>query len=183
MSHAEARREAAPPPLGPVQMLVLGFTEDSFKGAILPELRRLRDLDVVRLLDLLVVRKDEHGEIEAHQVSDLDEDEARCFGKLIGALVGFGNGGEETEDAAFAGAAELEGGHVFDQEAVWYVSDVIPAGTAAAIALIEHRWAIPLRDRIVEAGGFALADEWIHPADLIAVGEALCASSAGSVHA
>jgi len=164
-------------------MLVLGFTEDSFRGAILPELRRLRDLDVVRLLDLLVVRKDDVGEIDVQEVSDLDPDEARCFGALIGALVGFGTGGEETERAAFAGAAELEGGDVFGQESVWYVSDVIPAGTAAAIALIEHRWAIPLRERIVEAGGFALADEWIHPADLIAVGKALAAHDSRSVHA
>jgi hypothetical protein len=38
--------------------------------------------------------------------------------------------------------------------------------------LIEHLWAIPLRDKIVQAGGIALADEWIHPADLIAVGAA-----------
>jgi hypothetical protein len=36
--------------------------------------------------------------------------------------------------------------------------------------LIEHRWAIPLRNKLVEAGGVALADEWIHPADLVAIG-------------
>ncbi len=38
------------------------------------------------------------------------------------------------------------------------------------MALIEHLWAIPLRDKIVEAGGVALADIWVHPSDLIATG-------------
>jgi hypothetical protein len=183
MTAAEAGREAAPPPLGPVQMLVLGFTEDSFKGAILPELRRLRDVDLVRLLDLLVVRKNDVGEIDIHHVSELDEDDAREFRGLIGALLGFGAGGEEMSHAEVAGAAELDESGAFDEASVWYVADVIPPGTAAAIALIEHRWAIPLRDRIVEAGGFALADEWIHPADLIAVGKALGTRAAGSVRA
>ena len=168
-------------PIGPVQMLVLGFAEDSFTGKILPELRRLRELDVVRLLDLLVVRKDDAGEIDVHQLTDLDETEAKEFGALIGALVGLGTGSaDEVERAAAAGAAELEDGHVFDEESVWYLADAIPAGSAAAVALIEHRWAIGLRDRIVEAGGFPLADEWIHPADLVAVGVAASLETAGA---
>jgi hypothetical protein len=40
----------------------------------------------------------------------------------------------------------------------------------AAVALLEHRWATALRDTIRDAGGFHLADAWVHPADLIAVG-------------
>jgi hypothetical protein len=38
--------------------------------------------------------------------------------------------------------------------------------------LIEHVWAIPLRDKLLNAGGSVLADAWIHPADLVAVGAA-----------
>ena len=48
------------------------------------------------------------------------------------------------------------------EEDAWYVADAIPNGTAAAIILLEHLWAIPLRNAIVDAGGIALADEWIH---------------------
>ena len=59
---------------------------------------------------------------------------------------------------------------IFDDEDVWYAVDAIPPNTAAAIALFEHRWAIPFRDAIVRAGGFVLADEWIHAKDLVAVG-------------
>jgi hypothetical protein len=93
------------------------------------------------------------------------------FGALAGALVGLGAGGEEEmEIAAVRGAEALEDGHVFDENQVWYVADAIPENSSAAIALIEHRWAIPLRDKIADAGGVALADEWIHPADLVAIG-------------
>jgi uncharacterized membrane protein len=184
MSAATTTEQEAPFAVGPLQMIVVGFAEDTFTGKILPELRRLNELDVVRLVDLLVVAKDDEGEIDVHQISDLDEHEATQFGALIGALVGLGTGrAEEVERAATAGAAELEDGHLFDEQAVWYLSDAIPAGTAAAIALIEHRWAIPLRQKIVEAGGRALADEWIHPADLIAVGKMVAQQKAAAARA
>ncbi len=165
MSTAAARPQDASP-IGPVQILVLGFVEEDFASRILPELRRLRDLGHVRLLDLLVVRKDERGEIEPQPIGDLDEVEAREFGALVGALVGLGPGGEERDE-----------GQPLDDESVWYLTDAIPAGHGAAILLIEHRWAIPLRDGIVAAGGFALADEWIHPADLVAAGVAAARES------
>jgi hypothetical protein len=66
----------------------------------------------------------------------------------------------------------MEDGHLLGDTEVWYLADAIPEGSSAAVVLIEHRWAIPLRDKIVKAGGIALADEWIHPADLIAIGSA-----------
>jgi uncharacterized membrane protein len=171
-------------PLGPVQMLVLGFDRDHFKGEILPELKRLGDEGVIRLLDLMVVAKHENGEIESLQVSDLTTEEAEELGAIIGALVGFGVGGEEQAyQAAVAGAAEAEDGHVLDEAEVWYLGDAIPEGTTAAVALIEHRWAIPLRDKIQEAGGVALAAEWIHPADLVAIGLTAAEKDAAGVKA
>ena len=157
--------------LGPVQMLIVGFTGDNFDGSIMEELNRLKEHDIVRLIDLLFVKKNEDGEIEVQQRSDLSGDEAQEFGAIIGALVGFGADGEEgAEYGALQGAAELEDGHVFDDEAVWYLGDAIPDGTAAAVALLEHRWAIPLRDKIAQAGGLTLSDAWVHVGDLVAVG-------------
>jgi len=157
--------------LGPVQMLIVGFEGDNFDGSIMAELDRLKEHDIVRLIDLLFVKKNEDGELEIAQRTDLSSDEAQQFGAIVGALVGFGAEGEEgAEHGALAGAAELEDGHVFDDEAVWYLGDAIPDGTAAAVALLEHRWAIPLRDKIAQAGGLTLSDAWIHVADLVAVG-------------
>jgi len=121
----------------------------------------------------LFVRKPEGGELEVVQKSDLTHDEAVDFGAMVGALVGLGSGDEEQMlAAAVAGADLLEDGHLFDDEEVWYVGDAIPEGTSAAIALIEHVWAIPLRDKLLNAGGSVLADAWIHPADLVAIGAA-----------
>jgi uncharacterized membrane protein len=157
--------------LGPVQMLIVGFEGDNFDGSIMEELNRLKEHDIVRLIDLLFVKKNEDGEIEVQQRSDLNSDEAEQFGAIVGALVGFGADGDEGASyGAVAGAAELEDGHVFDDDAVWYLGDAIPEGTAAAVALLEHRWAIPLRDKIAKAGGLTLSDAWVHVADLVAVG-------------
>jgi len=157
--------------LGPVQMLIVGFQGDNFDGSIMKELDRLKEHDIVRLVDLLFVKKNDDGEIEVVQRSDLDAEEAQEFGAIVGALVGFGADDEEgAEFGAIAGAAELEDGHLFDDAAVWYLGDAIPEGTAAAVALLEHRWAIPLRDKIIAKDGMVLADAWIHPADLVAIG-------------
>ena len=156
---------------GPVQILVVGFDEPEFKGQIRDELDRLRDHDVVRLIDLIVVRKDDDGNIERLHHSDLSREEAEEFGAIAGALIGFGADGEEGMEAGAAlGASEMEDGYVLDESNSWYVDDAIPPGTAAAVAILEHRWAIGLRDAIRDAGGFHLADAWIHPADLVAVG-------------
>ena len=159
--------------IGPVQMLIVGFDGPEFKGEILEELTRLKDADIIRLIDLVVVKKDDEGNIETLHTSDLDEDSALEFGAVAGALIGLGMAGDEGAEAgAMAGAEAMADGQVFDDDQVWYAADAIPNGTAAGVALIEHRWAIPLRDAIVDAGGIPLVDEWIHATDLIAVGVA-----------
>src|SRR5262249_6498856 len=162
-SRANDEPRERPMSFGPVQILVIGFDEPQFKGKIMAELDRLREHDVVRLIDLIVVRKDDEGNVERVQHSDLSQEEAMEFGVIA-------DGEEGAEAGAVLGAAAMEGGHVFDTTDTWYVDDAIPPGTAAAVALLDHRWAIGLRDAIREAGGFHLADAWIHPADLIAIG-------------
>ena len=160
--------------LGPVQMMVLGFAEPNFTGKIAAELDRLREHEFVRILDALVVQKDDDGNVTALQTSDLSKDEAMEMGAIAGALIGFGYGedDEAVESGAELGTAAGEDGHLIPDEEVWYVADAIPNGSVAAIILLEHLWAIPLRDAIVGAGGIALADEWIHASDLVAIGVA-----------
>jgi len=161
---------ATPNEFGPVQMLVIGFATDSLSGKVLEELKRLREADIVRLVDLLVVAKDDEGDLAVVQATDLTQDEAMEFGALVGALIGFGTGDDETmEAAAVAGATAGADSHLIDDAEAWYVADAIPNGTTAAVALLEHRWAIPFRAAIVDQGGIVLADEWIHAADLVAV--------------
>ena len=156
--------------MGPVQLLVIGLASGEVEGELLAEFDRLRENDIVRLIDLVLVRKDDDGTVRKILRSDLAPEEAEAFGATVGALIGFGATGEEVSGlGAIEGAAALEDDHLFDED-VWYVDDAIPPGTAAAVALLEHRWAIPLRDGIRDAGGFQLADAWIHPADLVGIG-------------
>jgi uncharacterized membrane protein len=159
--------------IGPVQMLVVGFEGPKFKGEILEELKRLKEQDIIRLIDLAVIYKHDDGNVETLHQTDLSDEEALEFGALAGALIGLGAAGEEGAEAgARAGAEAMADAQVFDDDQIWYAADAIPNGTAAGIALIEHRWAIPLRDAIVRAGGIPLIDEWIHARDLVAAGVA-----------
>ena len=157
--------------LGPVQILVIGYGADAqFTGEALDELKKLTEHDVVRLVDLLFVHKNEDGSVEKVELSDTHE--LAKLGAVAGALIGFGAAGDEgAEVGALVGAAgAVDEGSVFDEAEVWYVADAIPEGMSAAVAVIEHRWAIPLRDAVIASGGVALADEWLHPQDLLALG-------------
>ena len=156
---------------GPMQLLVVGFDGTEFTGTIAAELARLREHDIVRLIDVIAVRKDENGEVSALEASDLTESESVELGAFAGALIGFGADGEEGAEAgALAGAAAAEEGITPLHDEVWFVADTIPPGTSAAVAIIEHRWAIPLREAIETAGGTPLADAWLHPSDLVEMG-------------
>jgi uncharacterized membrane protein len=157
--------------IGPVQLLVLGFKHPNFQGEIRGELDRLRDNDLVRVIDALGVRKDADGNVERLHESQLSDDQQQAFGALVGGLIGLGAAGEEGFELGAERGAEAveERGGVFDEDA-WDVLAEIPEGTAALLVLLEHRWAIPLRDAIARAGGFRLASEFISPLDLVAVG-------------
>ena len=155
--------------LGPVQLLTVGFDEPNFTGAIMDEFKRLREHDIVRLVDVLIVAKDDDGNVTQLEVSDLPELEE--YGALAGALLGLGAAGEAgIEAGAEIGAEAMADGRMYDPEEVWVLADQIPPGMVAAIVMLEHRWAIPLRDAITGAGGAVLVDEWIHPEDLVRYG-------------
>ena len=154
-------------------MLVLGFEHPDFKGEILAEFDRLKESDVVRIIDGIAVRKNQDGEVSVIKRTDLSNEEAAEFGAVVGALVGLGAAGAEgAVVGAIAGAAEASDGgiDVLEEEEVWDVIEEIPNDSAAAIILLEHRWAIPLRDSIRAAGGFGISDGFVHPEDLVAVG-------------
>ena len=152
--------------IGPVQLIVLGFEHPEFHGEIIAELERLKESDTVRVIDALAVHKDADGEIEVAHLSNLSKEEAIELGSKVGALVGLDIEGEE----AVAAVAEGNGGQVFSDEEAWDVLEDIPNDSAAALLLIEHHWAVPLRDAIARAGGFRLSDGFISPLDLVDIG-------------
>ena len=170
--------------IGPVQLIVLGFKQPDFHGEIIAELERLRESDTVRVIDALAVYKDAAGEFEIEHLSNLSEEEAIELGSTVGALVGLGIEGEQGVDAgAEAGAeAAADGVQVFSDENAWDVLEEIPNDSAAALVLIEHQWAVPLRDAVMRAGGFRIADGFISPLDLVEIGLA-SAEEAERLHA
>ena len=156
--------------LGPIQMLVVAFPDNQFKGEILPELERLKRRQIVRILDMLLVRKDALGNVMVSTASDLDWEEATSFGSYIGALAGYAAAGAEgVERGAIAGAAELADGHLFDEDDTFRVTQALQNNTTAALVLVEHRWARPLLDAVDRAGGIELSNDWIRPEELLTV--------------
>ena len=171
--------------IGPVQLIVLGFNHPEFHGEIIAELEKLRESDTVRVIDSLAVYKDAEGELEVEHLSNLSEDEAIELGTKIGALIGLGIEGEEGLEAGAAAGAEqaaTEGVHPFSDDEAWDVLEEIPNDSAAALILLEHHWAVPLRDAIARAGGFRIGDGFISPLDLVEIG-LLTAQEAQELHA
>ncbi len=170
--------------IGPVQLIVLGFEHPDFHGEIIAELERLRESDTVRVIDALAVHKDAQGEIEVVHLSNLSKEEAIELGSKVGALIGLGIEGEEGMYAgAEAGAeAAADGVSAFSDDDAWDVLEDIPNDSAAALILLEHHWAVPLRDAIARAGGFRLSDGFISPLDLVEIG-LLSSQEAQELHA
>ena len=124
------------------------------------------------------MQKNADGTLVALQWSQLSIEEAEDLGATVGALIGLGLGDADSVTAgAPAGRAAGADGHLIDDAEMWDVADSIEVGGAAVLALIEHRWAAPLRDAILEAGGIAVSDGWVHPMDLVGIG--LAASEHG----
>ena len=136
--------------LGPVQLLVVAFDRPDFSGAGGGGRGRGGGGGGGGGIDLLVVHKGADGVVVRLHHSDLN-----AGGDVVGALIGLG-----------ATPVETVGG----EEELWSLDEAIPNDSAAAIALVEHRWAIGTRDAIRAAGGVAVADAWVHPADLTAAG-------------
>jgi uncharacterized membrane protein len=161
--------------IGPVQLIVLGFNHPDFRGEIIEELERLGESGTVRVIDSIAVFKDADGEIEVQHLSTMPDDEAAELGRIVRALVGLGIEGEDDADVL----AEID--DVLAEDEGWDVLQDIPNDTAAALVLIEHHWAVPLRDAIVRAGGFRISDGFISPLDLVEIG-LVAAEEAAALH-
>lgn len=158
---------------GPLQLLVIGFTDPQLDGSILNALDEAISADVIRVVDLLGVYKDEAGDVLAAEMSSLTEDEAIAYGAWVGALIGLGAGGAAgAEMGALVGgitaADEYEYG--LDAEALATIADDIPAGGAGMLLVLEHRWAIPMRNALRASGGILIAQDFLNPEALIAFG-------------
>jgi uncharacterized membrane protein len=146
----------------PVQVLVIGFDPHAFSGEVLAELARLREAGIVRLLDLLLVQRGEDGALETF---DAPGGLGAGTGALAAAILCPGDGdenGQASDDV--------------DDPSAWSLANAVPPGSVAAVALIEHLWAGPLRAAIASAGGTPLEEAWLAPPELATL-DALMANS------
>jgi uncharacterized membrane protein len=120
--------------MGPLEYVVIEFEGNHLTGEIVPELHRLRDMGIVRVVDLLLIEKDAQGKVSARELSDLDEEEAKPYGPIAGDMLDLLS--DEDIETAAAG---------------------LPLNSSGVIALLEHTWATHLRDTIRNAQGRLIA--------------------------
>jgi hypothetical protein len=134
--------------------MVVNFEDTNFTGEIEAELIRLEETETLRVLDLIFVAKSPDGEIEVIRTGDVHT------GALSQAILGMGEGNGNPAATT-------------DDPDVWYAADAIEPGNAAGIMVLEHRWAIPLREAITRAGGTNVVTEWVDEAEVASLGVAL----------
>jgi hypothetical protein len=120
--------------LGPIDWIVIEFPGSKFNGQIAPALRDLVERDLIRVLDLLVLKKDADGSLEAFELSDLDVGE-------IG----------EFQDY------ESELAMLLSEEDVTSLAAAVEPGSSAAVLVWENTWAAPFGSAVRRSGGQLVA--------------------------
>jgi Family of unknown function (DUF6325) len=144
--------------IGPVQVLVVGFDQPRFSGEVLTELTRLREAGIVRLIDVIVVSRTGDSIFE---IVEAPEGLPADLGGLAAEVLG------QPADAGIEATkiAEQPAGSKIEDAPTWSLADAVPVGGTAAVALIEHTWAVPLSAAIQRAGGIMLDETWLAPED------------------
>jgi uncharacterized membrane protein len=165
--------------LGSVHLMVIGLRghDDDFKGKVPQAFRAAHALHAerrhgdVRVLDMLLVRKDADGNIEQIRIDKLGEQERAFAGAVAGSLLGL-----PTARMARAKPKELYGALATAQRQFGLgeadlreITRDIPNGNAAAIVLVEHLWAIRVKDAVDDAGCTLLAEGLVSSAMLDAL--------------
>lgn len=135
--------------LGPVDWLVVEFPGSDFKGEIGPALSDLVDNGTVRVLDLLLLKKDADGALEAFEIGDLGDGE-------LGELRAY-----ESELAMLLSEDDVEA-----------VAQALEPGSTAACLVYENTWAAPFASAMRRAGGELIADGRIPVQALLAASQA-----------
>ena len=134
---------------GPVDFLALEFETEQLKGEILPELLDLVEKKIVRVIDLVVIQKDENGNYQALEMQQLAPELIKVFDPL-----------------------EVEISGIIQVEDIENVAKTMERNTTAAVLLVENLWAIKFAEAVVRANGRLLAHERIPFEDINAALEA-----------
>jgi hypothetical protein len=144
--------------LGPVDIVVIGFPPDAPQtGSSIPIFVDLVDRGIIRVLDVLMVRKNADGSVAGVEIADLDGDGLNDLVVFEGASTGLLG----DEDATLAGEA-------------------LEPGEAAALICFENTWAAPFVTSVRRNGGSLLAFQRVPAQDILDTVQALDAAEAAS---
>lgn len=165
--------------IGPVQFWLIGLDNDKMKGQVARELHHASEKGDIRVLDALAIQKTKGGAIISLGASDLTPDQRMEYGAIVGALMGFGaTGSEEGLEVGAEQGAEAFANRNFGLSGadIQSIAADVPPDSTALMVLFEHRWAIPLKDAVKNAGGVVLAQGMVRPEGLMALGARAAAS-------
>jgi uncharacterized membrane protein len=161
---------------GPISLLAIGFPEiKNLDGALIKELLKLSDAYIIKIIGLMAISKDGKGKVKSVQLTEFSDEERVRLGAAIGALIGFGAAGKEGAEAGANAGAEAAYYKEFglSKEQIKGIATKMPNGTAAGFLLIEHLWAKTFKELAMEKHGVVLANGFISPASLVALGAEL----------
>lgn len=125
---------------GPIDYIFVGFEGNKFDGSILRAIAEAIDSGAIRLVALSVVSKDDKGVVTSLDVADMGDAYASEFVQK------------------YPSKSEL----VTDDD-VAEMSDLLENNTAAGLLVVEHLWAKPLKQALIDANGVLIAEGRIHP--------------------
>lgn len=159
---------------GPMQLFVIGFPGNQFKGEIIPAITEARENGTIRLIDYIFVMKDANGDMMSVQGTDLGRKEIEEFDSVLGALLGLGAGGMEgAKVGAEAGAKYGEYDMGLAERDIKNIAEEIPKNSSALLMIVEHLWAKKIKEALVNANGIMMAQGMLTPELVVRIGAAL----------
>ncbi len=125
---------------GPVDFVAIGFDGNRFKGEIMEALVELVEKEIIRIIDLIIVLKDENGFVAARELQQLDDEMIALFDPL---------------QVNISGMITLED--------IELVGEELKNNSTAALMLFENIWAIKFKEAALRANGTLLVHGRIPP--------------------
>jgi uncharacterized membrane protein len=157
---------------GPMQLIVMTFPTADFPTDLSDQLRVVRETGFVRLLDVAYVSKNDQSDLLVLEGTDLEQEEEEFLGIMEGAFFGYGAAGDAGVEAGMEEGLVASENGVFglSEDDLLEIADRIPIGSSALFLLIEHLWALGLKDAAESSQGTVVANGFITPETLVRMG-------------